>query len=451
MDVLTVVKRSPIVFPLALIAAVTMVFISEGSYWRSIGSLDDMGAIGAARTSIHELKQSILDAETAQRDYLLTGRKEHLQPFDSALRNIDESFEVLDRRYGNEPKPKAVLDALHVATGTMLADLAAAIRRHDEGHSRAGKGVDVTDIGRPQMDAIRTLSSELLEQEASNVAASREDLYRTLLLGRIGVAVLSGISLLAMFMYLRQSFALERQQQEQQRLVQSEHDRLEVEVIHRTEQLSELTYHLLTVREDERNRLARDLHDELGSLLTSAKLDAARIKSRLAGTAPEALERLAHLVGTLNSVIALKRRIIEDLRPSALSHLGLVETLEILAREFAERSGVQVHCALAPVKLEAAAELMVYRLVQEAITNITKYAHANHVWVSLDSHDGQVELTVRDDGVGFDTGTKPRSAYGLVGMRFRVEAEHGTLTLVSAPGKGTSIRVKLPESSLADA
>ena len=172
MDVLTVVKRS---HPLVLIPpAVTLavpLFISEGSYWRSIGSLDDMGAIGAARTSIHELKQSILDAETAQRDYLLTGRKEHLQPFDSALRNIDESFEVLDRRYGNEPKPKAVLDALHVATGTMLAELAAAIRRHDEGHSRAGMRVDVSDIGRPQMDAIRTLSSELLEQEASNVAA----------------------------------------------------------------------------------------------------------------------------------------------------------------------------------------------------------------------------------------------------------------------------------------
>lgn len=76
MDLLTVIRRSPIVFPLALIAAAAMVFISEGSYWRSIGALDDMGATGAARTSIQELKQGILDAETAQRDYLLTGRKE---------------------------------------------------------------------------------------------------------------------------------------------------------------------------------------------------------------------------------------------------------------------------------------------------------------------------------------------------------------------------------------
>ena len=135
--------------------------------------------------------------------------------------------------------------------------------------------------------------------------------------------------------------------------------------------MTELTQHLVTAREDERNRLARNLHDDLGSLLTSAKLDAARIRSRLTGTTPETLELLSHLVGTLNSGIALGRRIIEDLRPSALSNLGLVATLEILAREFADHSGVDVQCALEPVDLDVDAELMVYRLVQEAITNIT--------------------------------------------------------------------------------
>lgn len=447
MDLLTVIRRSPIVFPLALIAAAAMVFISEGSYWRSIGALDDMGATGAARTSIQELKQGILDAETAQRDYLLTGRKELVGTFDRALQDVGAAFGNLDRHYGEESKPKAVLAQLRAATDAMLTQLAVAIRRHHESAGRATQGFGVGDVGQSHSQTIRTLGAELLEYEASNVAASREDLYRTLLLGRTGVAVLSGISLLAMFMFLRQSVALEAQRREQQGLVQSEHDRLEVEVRLRTEQLTELALHLQTAREDERSRLARDLHDELGALLTSAKLDAARIRSRLAGTAPEALERLQHLVGTLESVIALKRRIIEDLRPSALAHLGLVATLEILAREFSERSGVRVHCTLAPVHLEADAELMVYRLVQEAITNVTKYARASQVWLSLGSRDGQVEISVRDDGVGFDARSKHRSAYGLVGMRFRVEAERGTLTLDSAPGEGTTIRARLPEST----
>jgi signal transduction histidine kinase len=301
------------------------------------------------------------------------------------------------------------------------------------------------------MDAIRALCAELQAHEEVNLAQSSANMLRTLMLYRFGVALFSVISLLALFLYMRQTFAFEQQQEEVQRMVQAKRDRLEIEVAQRTAQLSELTHHLQTAREDERNRLARNLHDDLGSLLTAAKLDAARIKSRLANTAPEALELLAHLVQTLNASVALGRSIIEDLRPSALSNLGLVATLEILAREFAEQSGVQVHCALEPVELETSAELMVYRLVQEAITNISKYANAKNVWISLATRDGQVEVAVRDDGIGFDTSVPSKSAYGLMGMRFRVKAEGGALSLASAPGQGTLIQAELPTRPRASA
>lgn len=448
MDVFKVVKRYPIVFPLASAATAAMVFISEGSYWQSVGTLDEMGAAGSAHMSILALQRSILDAETGQRGYLLTSREEYLQPYANALKKIDESFLVLDRYYSKEPESRDALRKLHALTETRLSELAVTIRLHEEGKGRAATEIVLSDIGKEQMDAIRTISAELLEHETRHVAANRDDLYQTLRLNRISVVLLSALSLLALFMVLRQSFALERRQKEQRRLVQAERDRLESEVKHRTAQLTELTHHLQTAREDERHRLARDLHDELGALLTSAKLDAARIKSRLAGTAPEALALLAHLVETLNGGIALGRRIIEDLRPSALSNLGLVATLEILAREFAEHSGVEVHCALEPVELKATAELTFYRLVQEAITNITKYARAGHVWVSLAAHEDYVEISIRDDGVGFDITVPPSSAYGLVGMRFRVEAQGGTLVVVSSPGRGTLIQARLPKSTL---
>lgn len=268
-----------------------------------------------------------------------------------------------------------------------------------------------------------------------------------LLLAALAAALLI-VSLVALKMYWRQRLTLKELQQELQRTVQAARDRLETEVLLRTAQLTELTHHLQTAREDERHRLARNLHDDLGALLTSAKLDAARIKPRLLDKAPEALDLLAHLVSTLNSGIALGRSIIEDLRPSALSNLGLVATLEILTREFAENSGIEVHCSLADVELQASAELMIYRMVQEATTNILKYAHASQVWVSLALEHDQVAVSVRDDGVGFDSRVRARSAYGLVGMRFRVEAEGGTLSLVSAPGQGTLISVKLPPASL---
>ncbi len=447
MSVFTVVKRNPIVFPLACLAVAAMLGISETSYWRSASTLTDLAEVGAARTSVQNLAQSMLDAETGQRGYLITNRKEYLQPYDRALRTIAESFRFLDHYYSLDASSTALLAKLHALIDAKLSELSETMRLHDEGKLEAATQLVLSDIGKEKMEAVRQLTAELVARETSNVAIGRQSIDQTLLFSRLGVAVLSALSLLSLFMYLRQTSLLEGQRAEQQRLVQVERDRLEIEVAQRTLQLTELTDHLQTAREDERQRLARNLHDELGALLTSAKLDAARIRSRLVGTAPEALERLTHLVGTLNSSIALGRRIIEDLHPSTLSNLGLVATLEILARDFTKNSGTVVHCALEPVQLEATAELVIYRLVQESITNISKYAKATQVWIGMASRDGHVEVTVRDDGTGFDTTLKPRSAYGLVGMRYRVEAEGGSMALVSGPGQGTLIKVALPESA----
>ena len=315
--------------------------------------------------------------------------------------------------------------------------------------------VTISEVAyRHTMGSLRGAALETLLNNTAALEQHRVDLMHTLLLARVGVAVLSLISLVALFMLLRQGLAL-------QRVAQAQADTLEATVALRTSELRELTHHLQTAREDERNRLARDLHDELGALLTAAKLDAARIRVRLAGPAtaaapgvPEALERLSHLMQALDSVIALKRRITEDLRPSALSHLGLVATLEILAREYADASGINVDCNLTPVPLAPDAELMIYRLVQEAVNNISKHAQAHQVWLSLGLlNNGQaplnstVCLVVRDDGVGFDASASRSTAHGLLGMRYRVQAEQGTLQLTTAPGLGTRIEVRLPAAA----
>lgn len=404
---LTVLRRSPVVFAMACAVVAALIFVSESSYWRSVGALDELGGMGAARTQIQNLQRRLP---------LLPDMR--LDPTVSV--EIEASLRFLAEHYRD--------DGLAAAQVARLQALVA---------ERAGERDTAP------------LVNALLAHQQQEVTTRREELYQTLMLGRIGVALLSGFGLFALYMMLRQASALQTQQKERQRLVQSERDRLEAEVAQRTAQLTELMQHLQTAREDERNRLARDLHDELGALLTSAKLDAARMKSRLVGGAPEPLERLAHLVTTLDSVIALKRRITEDLRPSALSNLGLVVTLEIAAREFSERSGIAVHCALAPVRLGESAELVVYRLVQEAITNITKYAQARNVWLTLADQGDCVEVSVRDDGVGFDPQSQRPTAHGLMGMRYRAEAEHGSLTVVSAPGQGTLIRVSLPQTAAA--
>ena len=121
MDLVALIKRSRFVLPLACAAAVTMVVISEGAYWQSIRTLDNLGSISAARSSVQGLQQGILAAEAGQRGYLLTARKEHLKPYEAALEEIAESFRQLEPYYGADTDSGAVLDQLRALTDATLA------------------------------------------------------------------------------------------------------------------------------------------------------------------------------------------------------------------------------------------------------------------------------------------------------------------------------------------
>jgi signal transduction histidine kinase len=447
MNAWTVFLRNPLISALALLASVALIVVSETSYWQSRAAIERLTEGQHDRNALRTMHIGLLEAEIALRGYLLTGQDSTLQPFAGSVEAVTESLGELDRGYANARQLQPALVALREALKIKLHTMAQAIRLREQGQTEAAMALVAGDQRQSQMESLRTLTADLLTKDTQQREAHRAELQTALLMSRLGVACLSLIGLLALYFYLRHGLAAQNHQLELQRLAHVEQERLEVEVRRRTEQLTDLTHHLLSAREDERNRLARDLHDELGSLLTSAKLDAARLRSRLGDKAPEAQERLAHLVATLDSSIAMGRRIIEDLRPSTLANLGLGAAVEILAREFSERSGVRVHCALQPVALSANAELVVFRIVQEAITNLSKHAKASQAWISLAPRDGRVEVSVRDDGVGFDTTRPPTSAFGLLGMRYRVEAENGTLSLQSAPGQGTTVSVVLPESA----
>jgi signal transduction histidine kinase len=299
------------------------------------------------------------------------------------------------------------------------------------------------------MDAIREEATKLIQAASARMEVSQVQVRRSLLLSRIGIATVTMAGLLAFYLYLRQTNALKLAGERQQQVLQQERDLLERQVRERTATLAELATHLQQVREEERGHLARELHDELGALLTAAKLDVARLKSRLgAQPSPEITQRLQHLTEALNSGIALKRRIIEDLRPSSLSNLGLTASLEILAREFSERSGVEIMTSVEPTELDESRQLTVYRLVQESLTNVGKYAEARQVDISVRNYGNHVEVDIKDDGKGFNVGEIRASTHGLAGMRHRVEAAGGRLTVISAPGNGTRISAVLPKGTI---
>ena len=447
LKLLPLLRGSKFTFPLASLAALGMFVISESSYQQATTRFDQLGTQGTARTTIQTLWRSLTDAETGQRGYLLTSRKEYLKPYEAAQVQVAKSLAWLNEYYSSEPETQALMAQVQKAADNKLAELAETNRLHDEGKEQAWRDLVLSNIGAEQMDAVRSNSEKLLAHETLKVTEGRKSVLQTLMINRIGVTAMAALSLLALFMYLRQTTTLVRLREEQRRVAQAERDQFEREVVRRTAQLTELARHLQTVREDERNHLARELHDELGALLTAAKLDVARLKSRLGALTPQVAERIQHLTDGLNSGIALKRRIIEDLRPSSLSNLGLVAALEILVREWGERSEITVDSDFQPVQLRPSGELTVYRLVQEALTNAAKYAKASEVQVRLAAEDGEVLVTVRDNGIGFDVEAPQVSAHGLLGMRYRLETEGGTLLLKSSAGHGTVIEARLPEST----
>ncbi|MEP6872907.1 MAG: CHASE3 domain-containing protein [Burkholderiales bacterium] len=446
MTLLSRLHGSRFAFPLAALAAIALFVISESSYRQASSTFEQLGTEALARATVQELWRSLTDAETGQRGYLLTSRKEYLRPYNTGEKQALEALDWLTNFYANDPDTADLMKRVAQASRDKLSELGVTLKLHDEGKEEAWHALLLSNIGQEQMDTVRSLSEQLLTFETARISAGRQNVTKTLTLNRIGVNAMTALSLLALFMYLRQTSALVAQREEQRRVVQAERDQLELEVTERTDQLTELARHLQTAREDERNHLARELHDELGALLTAAKLDVARLKSRLGKPTPEIAERVQHLNDALNSGIALKRRIIEDLRPSSLSNLGLVAALEILIREWSDGSEITVERTLEPVTLRASAELTVYRLVQEALTNISKYARAGRVEVRVTANAGMVRVAVRDDGVGFDPKQRRATAHGLLGMRYRLESEGGRIVLTSAPGQGTAIEAQMPES-----
>ena len=438
--------KTAISLPLAVLAAAFMIFINEISFQQSTKAVSSMEAAQQTRSAMNQLVRQVLDAETGQRGYLLTGDSGYLDPYKAAVGDITENLNFLRQIFASQPELISDFDTLSRHVSRKMAEMDLSVRMRKEGNEDGWKFVLTTDVGKEEMEAIRSQSSKLSARSIAQIEQAQSQIRQALQLSRIGIATTALVGLLAFYMYLMQNKALLASGQREQASLSRERDLLEKQVRERTASLAELATHLQNVREEERGHLARELHDELGALLTAAKLDVARIKSRLAGNLPEASERLEHLTSTLNTGIALKRRIVEDLRPSSLSHLGLVASLEILAREFGERSGLSIATDLENVELGGSAQLTVYRLVQESLTNIAKYAEASQVEISVHNFDSFITVDVKDNGKGFRLENIGPGSHGLAGMRHRVEAAGGKLTVASAEGSGTQVGAVLPKS-----
>jgi PAS domain S-box-containing protein len=213
---------------------------------------------------------------------------------------------------------------------------------------------------------------------------------------------------------------------------------LEAEVATATQELRTLSHRLLTVQEEERRNLARELHDEIGQLLTGLNFQLA------SATGTPGLQALEDAKQTVSALTEQVRQLSMDLRPAVLDHYGLIAALEWHIARYQQQTGIQVtlHHEGLEQRLAPEVEITAYRVVQEALTNVARHARSESVTAHLLADD-TLTIVVRDDGQGFDLG-QVSITRGLGGMRERVALLGGTLEIESTPGKGTSIMAELP-------
>ena len=439
-----------IVFPkistsmlLAVMVVAVLFFINDQNFARSTAATLQIEDSTKTLAVLNKLQAQIVDAETRQRGYLLSGNEQYLATYTSSTTDINKSLDILHELVIRLPEQSAIYELMVRHISRKLAELELTVRMRKDGNQDAWKYVLATDIGQLQMDSIRQYVLELTNISEAKVVLAKSQIQTTLVISRIGIALLAMTGLWAFYLYLRQNTILVDTSFREHEALQRERDQLESMVKERTDNLAKLATHLQNTREEERGNLARALHDEFGSLLTAAKLDIARLKSQLSSVMPDAETRLSNLNSTLNSIVVMTRTIVENLRPSSLTHLGLTSSLEILARGFEKQHHLTITVDLDSVEIDDNTQLAVYRLVQESLTNISKYAKATHVTLSLQNFDTYFSVQVKDDGIGFERNKVDGTHHGLLGMQHRVEALGGKLDITSAPGNGTHILAKI--------
>lgn len=437
------------------LGAVLVLALLVSSDWQAGASLSALRELQmqAERTGrLDSLMIQMADAESSVRGYLLSRQRAYLEPYYNSLATIEYTLEGVRQDLGAGREDQDAMGQLSGLITLKLRILAEAVEQGRVG-DEAPRGTGSSE-GQRYMDSIRKTLAEIKGRMVAHGQRSLDESIHHVDRTRWVVAALSGgaLALLAtLFVLLQRQFLL---RERVAGMLQREKQRLDSLVQERTAELSELASYLSNARESEKARLARELHDELGALLTAARMDAAWVVRKLEPAAlAQHRERLERLLQTLDGGIALKRRIIDDLRPPLLKELGLVAALRGLAEDFASTGEMPVDLELPDGEPELSAEsaLALFRIAQEALTNIRRHAQAGRVGLRLELGPERIALEVEDDGRGFDPARAGHRRHGLAGMRHRVQMLRGEFAIASRPGEGTRITAHLPRDAAVQA
>jgi signal transduction histidine kinase len=430
-----------------------LILIANGvSLFQNLGALKGANAVQGRTAKVADqvqyLNVLVMDAESSLRGYFLSGSEVYLGPLRTASAEIDAQFAELSALLADSPSQRKNLTQLRSLVTRKLVNMKQALEVYRKGGLRDIVAISADSDGRALQDEIR-LQVVIMVQEQNELLAARRTAfyqqYQYAVMAGIGINAMAILVLALFYRLIRRGF---HARVATQRALQNANENLESMVALRTEQLSVLSRHLISVSEKEKARLARELHDELGANLTAINIDINSVADKLRATAPELADMLDRARGTLLNTVELKRRIVEDLRPSMLDNLGLSTALQSYCGEFGRVTGLDCE-ALIEGDIDCAGPMQaiaVFRIVQESLNNIAKYAQATQVTLHLAREGDFLALEVQDDGIGIaaEELAKPKS-HGLLGMRERALLLGGSLTIKRGMNqRGTCIEAFIP-------
>jgi signal transduction histidine kinase len=386
-----------------------------------------------AGNALSSLRANVFLTAILTRDYLLDTDPDHARQYADQFSKIrigtDDSFQILGALTQGEQEKAALarlrlevetyLDPTRIALDSTLAEKN--LRREEFLKERLRRREEIVVLS----SQVERMMTENFSRERERVTNAAQD-FRSSLAWTTALALLLGIGIAGVT--LARMVTLERHSQ----IAESELRRLSAQV--------------RTAQEQERKYLSRELHDQVGQMLTGLRMELSSMARTCGDSGSELPARIAHAMSIVEQTLNVVRDIAMLLRPSMLDDLGLTPALAWLIREVSRASGIEIEAALDPAldQLPDTHSTCLYRVVQEALTNVSKHAGAHKVEVSLKATGGWVVGTIADNGCGFDTGAVRRNGLGLVGMEERIRELGGHLRVISVAGNGTKAEFRLP-------
>jgi signal transduction histidine kinase len=445
------------IFALATLLSVVFLaglfLVAEAGHSRLRAASEDLHAAMAHRVLVAEFREGYTEAALSYRSFLATGQHDYLATLAADRRRVGVLADrLVDDLRGKDQDAARAASELRYLVGVQAGSIDTALELYDAAGLAAARAMAQSQRAAtdPALQLARVC--EQLERHADAQIRGAEANWRhevafvrqlALIGTAMNIVLVAGASVFALAALRRYLASLSQ--------VARRRDELELEASAQAAELNEVYGHLQTVQEQERSRLARGLHDELGGLLLAARMDLSWLRQHAADAAPNALTtRLDRVLEMLDQGIDLKRRVIEELHPTLLDNVGLLAALRWQVEETSQQAGLDARCEFPEQEPEITprAAITLFRVVQEALANVQKQASARHVVVRLDVTATSYVLSIRDDGRGIvAAGTTRGEGHGVAGMRHRMNAAGGALMTGTGQDGGFEVRALLPRAT----